>query len=959
MERCPRCGKSKNTGEQGRITQWVAGCSCDLEPVMADQGEPLLFCAKCNLRISEKKSGRLTQWIFTSHQCQCEKPEPTAKVALAPPSPAVSQDYRGGASVDSEKELEVDPNAFPLDRYKPLKEIGAGAGGLVYLGRDRLLKKKVAIKCLKTLTAEHLVALQREAKAIGHLQHPNIVTVLDFGAINGQAPYMVLDYVRGTSIADIIAKTGPLSADAAIAVVKQTASGLAHAHNKGIFHRDIKSSNILIVDRSQEDTGGQNLHVKIVDFGLATAKHLDQEPTIMHGRTIVGTPAYMPPDQALGHAYDERSEMYALGCVFFEALTGVPPFVGETALATISMHAHHPTPALHERNSNIRFSAALEQIVAKCLAKIRDERYQTMEELIEALNSMKTRSVMTQEVYKPEMSTTGGFTLPKDSGISDPADRAHKKAQSIASKQGFYGVLIAAAIIGSVAFIVNSSLRNDASLSDDTQRTKRNQSNSTNQNRTVEGKRIASDVNDAIKKLPEESSSAQLLGDSSEAFMNAKRIIHRPDGIVQIDNGDDEMLFKLSNEQKSEKLSLLGGSYTYNGLKEIAKLPVERLHLDNCTLEDPNSDLKFLTELPTLSHLEVSRCEKILPQILDTAGSIKQLKVLELMDMSSNDEQFANINKVTGIDTLSLSMLPNFSGVGLKYLSGMPIKTITMSYLSSLSDAPLAHMRDLSKLSTLGIYHCPDIQGEALNELKDLPLEDLRLVGLPISKHGYSNISKIRKLKHLTTELVPLINSHLSAEHVDIAYMRATFYAYEPGSFKELKNLPNLESAVLNANLFYPEAAEDLAQLPKLKELDLLNKEHITGSTISSLGKIAKLDSLMFFGPGIDSRGWAAIGKLDKLRNLGALRCDLTDEDIESLTKLRLDKLALNSHNLSNKGVAAVAEMKTLKSFEYDCPKVSSLAILRLKKVLPDTNIRRGCTYRNFAPVGFWNIRSD
>lgn len=363
------------------------------------------------------------------------------------------------ADTVQENEITVDANIFPLDRYKPLKEIGTGAEGLVFLCRDRLLKKKVAIKCLKTLTPEHFVSLQREAKATGHLQHPNIVTVLDFGAVNGLAPYMVLDYVRGTTIEQIIKETGPLNTDAAVAVIKQTASGLAHAHHKGIFHRDIKSSNILVVDRSQDDTGSQNLKVKIVDFGLATAKHLNQEPTILHGRTIVGTPNYMPPDQALGYTYDERSEMYSLGCVFFEALTGVPPFQGDNALATINMHANLPTPALSDRNSNRRYSAALEAIVSKCLNKDRDQRFQTMEEFLEALNGLNTRTVMTQEIIKPVLVTTGGFILPSNSNIKDPGLGPEGRKQRESYAQTFLGIFIALFIVALATFAINQMMK--------------------------------------------------------------------------------------------------------------------------------------------------------------------------------------------------------------------------------------------------------------------------------------------------------------------------------------------------------------------------------------------------------------------------------------------------------------------------------------------------------------------
>ena len=956
MERCPRCGKPKSSGEQGRITQWVAaGCLCDQEPLDLGQNETAMHCAKCNLRIAEKKAGRLTQWIFSSHHCQCAQPEPivsTTKIAdpKSTPSHAVRE------PVHDEQEITVDPNTFPLERYIPLKEIGTGAGGTVYLSRDRLLKKKVAIKCLKTLTPEHFVSLQREAKAIGHLQHPNIVTVLDFGSANGSAPYMVLDYVKGTTIEKVILETGPLSVDAAITVIKQTASGLAHAHNKGIFHRDIKSSNILIVDRSQDDTGSQNLKIKIVDFGLATAKHLNQEPTILHGRTIVGTPAYMPPDQALGYSYDERSEIYALGCVFFEALTGVPPYEGETALATISMHAHQPTPALRERNSTRRFSAPLEAVIAKCLAKERDERFQSMEELIDSLNSLNTRTVMTQEVVRPMLATTGGFSLPTDSTIRDPGDTSSNGARGRYAQTAL-GIAIALSIVGLAMFAINQMMQRPqleisskiAPISypdyiDPIADMDRGKANSG---------RVDGDEGNRGKLSREQQDpfqSGRLLSTVGEAYMKAPRITTR-DGVTAIENGTDELVIEELSKHKPHTLRIVAGKFSKAGFAEIAKLAPQRISFesfDNSRAED----LSALSSMTSIEHAEFSKCDNSLKVLLNTLAKLPNLKIVEIRRSSSQDSEFESLKDIKRLENLNLTLLPNFSGTALKYLHGLPIRELNMSFLSSLPDKSLVHLSGLHKLNTLGIYHCPEIQGELFGALKDVPLVDFRPVGLPLTKSAFEKIAQIKSLKALSIELFPHIATEKS-DIVEISYMRGTFYRYEAGSFKALKQLPRLESILLNADLLYSTAAEDLAALPELKEMDLLTSEPISPKLLACLNACPALETLMLFGHGVDQNGWQMIGQLHKLRNLGTFRSGIGDVDVQKIANLKLSKLLINSQSLTTVGFSDLKKLTSVKSIEFDCPQVPAAAVETLRRELPGAKISQGCRYRNYAPVNY------
>jgi len=341
--------------------------------------EQVELCSKCKKRISGGRAGSFTQWVFRSDLCNCDVPE-----AMRPSLDVVP--LEAPLTIEEEEELKMEGEPpFPLERYKPLMELGKGASGHVYLCIDRLLEKEVAIKCLWAVTPEQLMGFQREAKATSLLNHPGVVSVLDFGGTAGGAPYMVMEYVKGTSLFDYVEEHGPLPIEVALHVVKRVASALAHAHERGVYHRDVKSSNILLLGDNTELP-----EVRIIDFGVAGVKHAINAPAGTQGDTIVGTPAYMSPDQAQGLEYDQRSEIYSLGCVMFEALSGRPPFYSETALETISKHAHEAVPLLADRAPDQRvFALELEAIVRRCLEKSPKDRYRSMTELIDAIYDLE------------------------------------------------------------------------------------------------------------------------------------------------------------------------------------------------------------------------------------------------------------------------------------------------------------------------------------------------------------------------------------------------------------------------------------------------------------------------------------------------------------------------------------------------------------------------------------------
>ena len=278
------------------------------------------------------------------------------------------------STADAQPKLSARPVA--PERYELLGVLGQGAMGIVYKARDRELDREVAIKTLQRQDARGSGAdveaiagrLSREAMAAARLSHPGIVTVYDVGRFAG-TPYVVMEYFTGRTLTELL-ESGPLSPDRAVHVALQVCRALAYAHGQGVVHRDVKSSNIMV------DTGW---HAKLTDFGVA---RIVDKPANDAGM-MIGTPAYMSPEQARGGATDARSDLFSVGVVLYEALTGATPFPG-TDLARVLDDVVRLDP-VPPRERNFAVSPALDAVVRRVMSKVPDDRYPDAMSLAEAL----------------------------------------------------------------------------------------------------------------------------------------------------------------------------------------------------------------------------------------------------------------------------------------------------------------------------------------------------------------------------------------------------------------------------------------------------------------------------------------------------------------------------------------------------------------------------------------------
>jgi len=250
-------------------------------------------------------------------------------------------------------------------RYRVTGQIGAGGMGIICKGVDmRVADKQVAIKLLNSpaINNDILVRFQLEAKAASQLSHKNLIAIYDFGLTDDRIPYMVMELVQGKTLSRILKQQKRLTLEQSVSIVKQICSAMSHVHKNGIVHRDLKTSNIMIVD----STDGV-MHPKVLDFGIAKLTGQDAHALTRSG-LVVGTVNYMSPEQASGSKVDHRSDIYSLGCVLYELLTGTQPFSAETFLETLSMHLNDPAPSLAEKAPDVKFPVAIEKAVQKALA---------------------------------------------------------------------------------------------------------------------------------------------------------------------------------------------------------------------------------------------------------------------------------------------------------------------------------------------------------------------------------------------------------------------------------------------------------------------------------------------------------------------------------------------------------------------------------------------------------------
>jgi len=315
-----------------------------------------------------------------------DEPPPFAANSVAASEQATVAPGEGAAAQSPKKPEKPDLiDQVVADRYRVLALLGSGGMGSVYRAEHVHMRKVVALKVLHrelTCVPEIVARFEREAIAAARIEHPHVATATDFGKLDDGSFYLALEYVEGESLALRLSREGALPPGRASRIARQIASALGAAHAAGIVHRDLKPDNVMLVER-----GDNPDFVKVLDFGIAkvTAEDMKGQPVLTQLGSVFGTPEYMSPEQAMGQAVDRRTDLYSLGVILHEMLSGQgTPFSGADMIAILTAHMVQPPPPLPDS-----VPAQLSAITMRLLAKRPEERFATANELVEALDQLQ------------------------------------------------------------------------------------------------------------------------------------------------------------------------------------------------------------------------------------------------------------------------------------------------------------------------------------------------------------------------------------------------------------------------------------------------------------------------------------------------------------------------------------------------------------------------------------------
>ncbi|MBX9689520.1 MAG: serine/threonine-protein kinase [Candidatus Obscuribacterales bacterium] len=341
-----------------------------------------------------------------------------------------------------------------LDRkYKILEMLGEGGMGSVFKGEHLFLKRPCAIKLIHRVHSADPVALKRfklEAEAASMLKHPNIIDIYDFGITDDELPYIVMEFLDGRSLDELLEAKRYFHYEEAISLMLQVCDALSHAHHKKVLHRDLKPANVIL---GKSENGEHQ--VKLVDFGVAkllpgTGRSL--EKLTLSGE-VFGSPLYMSPEQCMGQSLDARSDIYAFGCVMYELLTGKLPLVGDSLFQVVMKHVNEMPPSFAEVAPDLAVPDELEKIVMRCMEKERALRFSDMSEVRKALTQIYTvRQFKELDNYKQTPSPlaaaaaddaeTRKIEIQKHDTQSTGCDELKKKIAEIESKKGRFSIAL-------------------------------------------------------------------------------------------------------------------------------------------------------------------------------------------------------------------------------------------------------------------------------------------------------------------------------------------------------------------------------------------------------------------------------------------------------------------------------------------------------------------------------------
>jgi serine/threonine protein kinase len=572
--------------------------------------------------------------------------------------------------------------------------IGVGGMGVVYRARHDIIDSEYALKVLapELVNEKNWQRFITEARALARLDHPNIVKIFNMGVQGEHCLYYVMELLPGRSLADRIAEEGPLSVAEAIEVFSAATQGLGCAHRNGIVHRDVKPSNIMLVQVS----AGGSLVVKVVDFGIARLSSADtgSEGHLTTVGEIFGSPLYMSPEQCQGLEVDERSDIYSLGCSFFEALTGRVPFRGATAMQTIAMHVSAPAPTLSATAPAITFEDSLEFLVAKMLKKNPSERYASMQQLEHDFERIRQNKpinlrgdiLRTEDNFGNQGEKNAGER--ESASTSSVAKRSPSDVKASSWNWLIYGLSSFALLAGAVVLYFGFAAHQRV-FSDRTEPTK-----SISASLSTVGRSSAPAVNVSEGRAKADDDSLITVKDFVDASGVKKRRYH----------------FSINDP--------LQANYSIDGIKHLGVGGnFELLASQPISLDWTDNDIRGLSKFDGQNVRSLNIFTNNLPAVIDTIAGWPDLKFLRLKNSQVQSKEWSALDRLPKLQGLELRRT-KYDVAAIKKLKYFPRISSLRLYSGSRNSVVdlLQYLRQRSGLRRLSIARC-DLFPEQIADL--------------------------------------------------------------------------------------------------------------------------------------------------------------------------------------------------------------------------------------------------
>jgi len=589
------------------------------------------------------------------------------------------------------------------NRYSKLEFLDRGGMGAIYRAHDRILDKQVAIKTLACHGTDNLLRFQSEARIASQLEHPAIVRTLDFGITDRNLPFLIMDFVPGKSLEHILKESGPVAWENAVSIAARIAAAMAFAHSKGISHRDLKTSNILIDDS----------RITVIDFGLAREledKNGEESHRMTSVGAVLGSPLYMSPEQVHGEAGDHRSDIYSLGCVLYRSLTGRAPFESDDYLTLMKLK-DSPPPRLEPPDESSSWPASLADIVERTLATAPEDRYQTMTELESDLSALLAQEASGPHAAMPVPGEGSGLKIP--------------------SRTALLGAAAALILISIAAFYLYLAVPGQVP---------RKSKPVEFQETLFMGKKIGSF---SIERDPEFDRIACLTAVKPSEI-----------GDSDLKTLPEEMARARELNTKVQGLDLAKTRVKGSGLQYLKGQRLKAIDLDDTAIEPQYlAYLKYLVKHDRLISLSGVKITPEHIKVLSTIGAINDLRLnrsATVDDAIAAELASMKIRKLglsgTKITDRGLSLIGQSRRIGYLDLSN-----------TTITDRGLEEMRDLN-LKGLQISYCPNLTGRALGIIaRQWPdLELLNIDSLNCSEEQFASLSSLKNLRIFQALNVPL-----------------------------------------------------------------------------------------------------------------------------------------------------------------------------------------------------------